>query len=99
MRKGVYFDVRDINLKVLAKGEFIDGKRVILTEDEESGDKLESEYDLLENIRDDYESAYCIHIPKQGTVEDMDDMDRNIIIPPKTMAEVFGAEGKDANQS
>ena len=100
MKKGVFFDIRDINLNILAKGEFLDSKRIILTQDEESGDKLEKEYDTIVDVRDDYEYAYCLHIPKQGTVENLDDMDRNIIIPPKNMSEaLFTKEAENADKS
>ena len=97
MEKGKHFEVWNINTEVLAKGEFLDSKRVIITEETNSDKKPMKEYDTLRAVREDYEAAFCIHVPKQGSVEDLDDMDFNIVIPADNidLNEIFKEQTKN----
>lgn len=83
MRKGLHFELRDINVGWIASGEYLDSQRVIITKDRRSDEELSDEYDTLREVREEYdeEGAYCIHIPKQKSVEDHTDKDYNIVIP------------------
>lgn len=101
MQPGKHFELWDINADVIAKGEFLEDMRVVITEEERSDEKPMKEYDTLRDVREDYAGAYCAHIPKQGSVEDHDDKAYNIVIPPDdiNMDEVFIEKDEENNAS